>query len=86
MRLKRSTGNFQEKNDSKWTVNLATVTDPYQPAESKYGITRKVLKIFLKHHKALMLTTKSDLVLRDLELLTEIVQSGFLNMVLTLPT
>ena len=33
-----------------------------------------------------MLTTKSDLVLRDLDLLSEIGQTGFLNVVITLPT
>jgi DNA repair photolyase len=80
----------RELSREKWhknrTVNLATVTDPYQPAESKFRITREVLEVFLKHHNALLLTTKSDLVLRDLDLLTEICQSGFLNVVITLPT
>lgn len=68
------------------TVNLSTVTDPYQPAESKFKITRSVLEVFLKHHNALLLTTKSDLVLRDLDLLAEIGKTGFLNVVITLPT
>ena len=48
------------------TVNLATVTDPYQPAETHFKITRRVLEVFLKHHNALLITTKSDLILRDL--------------------
>jgi len=68
------------------TVNLATVTDPYQPAEQQVHITRQVLEVFLKHHNALMLTTKSDLILRDLDLLTQIAHTGFLNVVITLPT
>jgi len=70
----------------KMTVNLATVTDPYQPAESKFKITREVLKIFLKHNNPLILTTKSALILRDLDILTEISQTGFLNVVITLST
>ncbi len=69
----------------KWTVNLSTVTDPYQPAERQFKITQDVLKVFLKHHNALMVTTKSDLILRDLDILSEIVQTGFLNVVLTIP-
>lgn len=77
----------KEFSRQKWntikTVNLATVTDPYQPAESEFKITRKVLGVFLKHHNSLMLTTKSDLVLRDLDLLSEIGQTGFLNVVIT---
>ena len=76
----------REKWRSILTVNLATVTDPYQPAESKFKITRKVLEVFLKHHNSLMLTTKSDLVLRDLDILTKIAETGFLNAVITLPT
>lgn len=77
---------FSREKWRKMTVNLATVTDPYQPAESKFKITREVLKVFLKHNNPLMLTTKSALVLRDLDILTEIAQTGFLNVVITLPT
>jgi DNA repair photolyase len=69
-----------------FTVNLATVTDPYQPAESRFKVTRRVLDVFLKHHNALLITTKSDLVLRDLDLLTQIEQTGFLNVAVTLST
>jgi DNA repair photolyase len=76
----------REKWQKKLTVNLSTVTDPYQPAEKEFGITRGTLEVFLKHHNALMLTTKSDLVLRDIDLLSEIAQTGFLNVVMTLPT
>ncbi|WXG42223.1 MAG: radical SAM protein [Candidatus Freyarchaeum deiterrae] len=76
----------REKWNKKLTVNLATVTDPYQPAEAKFKITREVLNVFLKHHNSLLLTTKSDLVLRDLDILTEIASTGFLNVDITLPT
>jgi len=75
----------REKWNKKWTVNMATVTDPYQPAECKFKITREVLKVFLKHHNALMVTTKSDLILRDLDILTNIAKTGFLNVVITIP-
>lgn len=77
---------FSREKWRKMTVNLATVTDPYQPAEKRFGITREVLKVFLKHHNPLMLSTKSDLVLRDLSILAEIAQTGFLNVIVTLPT
>lgn len=75
-----------EKWNKKWTVNMATVTDPYQPAEHKFKITRDILKVFLKHHNALTVTTKSDLILRDIDILTEIAQTGFLNVVITIPS
>jgi len=76
----------REKWNTNKTVNVATVTDPYQPAEKKYEITRQVLEVFLKHHNALLVTTKSDLVMRDLDILTEIGQTGFLNVDITIPT
>jgi DNA repair photolyase len=75
----------REKWNTNKTVNMATVTDPYQPAEKRFRITRKVLEVFLKHHNALLVTTKSDLVLRDLDLLSEIGQTGFLNVNITIP-
>ena len=76
----------REKWNNKLTVDLATVTDPYQPAEDEFKVTRKVLEVFLKHHNSLMITTKSDLVLRDLNILSEIERTGFLNVVITLTT
>ncbi len=75
----------REKWNKNWTVNMATVTDPYQPAENEFRITREILKVFLKHHNALMVTTKSDLILRDIDILKEIARTGFLNVVITIP-
>ncbi len=75
----------REKWNKKWTVNMATVTDPYQPVENGFKITRGILKVFLKHHNALMVTTKSDLILRDIDILKKIARTGFLNVVITIP-
>ncbi len=78
---------FSKKTwNTKLTVNLATVTDPYQPAENRFRITRELLNVFLKHQNSLLLTTKSNLVLRDIDVLTEISREGFLNVAITLPT
>ena len=50
---------------------IGTATDPYQPAERKFRLTRKLLQALL-HHEGLHLgiTTKSPLITRDLDLLT----------------
>ncbi|MBI5000456.1 MAG: radical SAM protein [Euryarchaeota archaeon] len=72
--------------DRKWTVNMSTVTDPYQPVERELEIARDILEVFLKRRNALMVSTKSDLVLRDLDLLAEIARGGFLNVVVTIPS
>lgn len=53
-------------------VGLSGVTDPYQPVEGKYQLTRKILKILAKNHFPVHIGTKSDLILRDIDLLKEI--------------
>jgi DNA repair photolyase len=52
------------------SIAIGTSTDPYQPAERKFGITRAILEEFARHEGlSLGMVTKSDLVLRDLDLL-----------------
>ena len=55
----------------KGVVGLGTVTDPYQPAEKKYEITRRCLELLLMHDFPVCIQTKSSLVLRDIDLLKE---------------
>lgn len=50
-------------------VGIATITDPYQLVELKYGLTRSSIQILLKHGFRVSIQTKSPLVLRDLDLL-----------------
>lgn len=51
---------------------MGTNTDPYQPIEARYRITRAVLEVCLEAHHPLTITTKSDRVLDDLDLLTDL--------------
>jgi len=55
----------------KGLVMLSSVTDPYQPLEKKYELTRKCLQRLLMHQFPITILTKSALVLRDLDLLTK---------------
>ncbi len=50
-------------------ILFGSVTDPYQPIESKYEITKKCLEKLLKVQPNLEILTKSPLILRDIELL-----------------
>jgi DNA repair photolyase len=54
-------------------IALGTATDPYQPAERKFGLTRSMLAVFARLGRLnLSITTKSSLIVRDLDLLREI--------------
>src|SRR5216683_5822768 len=54
-------------------IALGTATDPYQPAERKFGLTRSMLEVFARLGGLdLSITTKSALITRDLDLLRAI--------------
>lgn len=53
-------------------IAMGTNTDPYQPIENRYRITRSVLELCLETRHPVTITTKSDRVLRDIDLLTEL--------------
>lgn len=52
-------------------VGISTVTDPYQPIEKKYKLTRYCLEQLLKHDFPICIQTKSDLVTRDIDLISK---------------
>lgn len=54
------------------TIGFGSMNDPYMPIEKQYQITRKCLEIITKHKFPIHIITKSDLMLRDLELLKQI--------------
>src|SRR5579862_2872594 len=55
------------------SIAIGTATDPYQPAERQYGLTRAMLEVFAQLSGLhLSITTKSTLVARDIDVLTTI--------------
>jgi DNA repair photolyase len=69
------------------SIAIGTATDPYQPAERKFGITRAVMEEFARHEGySLGLVTKSDLILRDLDLLRTIADKNCLRIHMTITT
>ncbi len=53
-------------------IALSGVTDPYQPAERRLELTRRCLEVLLEFRNPVLLITKNHLILRDLDLLTEL--------------
>jgi DNA repair photolyase len=69
------------------SIALGTATDPYQPAERRYGLTRSMLRIFASTSGLRIgITTKSDLVARDIDLLQEIQSRHYLSIHMTITT
>ncbi|HWF43454.1 MAG TPA: PA0069 family radical SAM protein [Candidatus Kapabacteria bacterium] len=52
-------------------VMMSGNTDCYQPAERQFGITRKVLEVFLEYRNPVGIITKNGLIMRDVDLLAE---------------
>ncbi len=55
---------------AKEEVFLSSASDPYQPVEARYCLTRRCLAVLLRHDFPVSVLTRSPLVLRDLDLLT----------------
>jgi len=60
------------KKIKKGTIIVGSVNDSYQKAEEKYRITRNILKIIEKNDFPCHILTKTDLVLRDIDILKKI--------------
>lgn len=59
----------QIRNYRGGTIFVSSVTDPYQPAESRFRLTRDCLTILSRYSFPVSILTKSPLVLRDLDIL-----------------
>lgn len=60
----------QLRRAEKGTVMLSSVTDPYQPIEEKYKVTRKCLEIIEQYQFPVNILTKSPLVTRDIDIIS----------------
>src|SRR5689334_5345610 len=68
------------------TVAIGTATDPYQPAEGSYRLTRAALGVFLRYRSPISIVTKGTLIVRDLDLLTALAEVADVTVCHSIPT
>ncbi len=68
------------------TMALGTNTDPYQPVEREMGITRSVLEVLSRFRHPLGIVTKSALVARDTDILSEMAKRNLCKVYLSVTT
>ncbi len=84
LRLKRSKN---ERGATVGSIAIGTATDPYQPLESEVGLTRSCLEVFAKEEGwSLEITTKSNTIVRDLDLLRLVAEKNELKIHITVTT
>jgi DNA repair photolyase len=67
-------------------VAIGTATDPYQPAEGTYRLTRQCLEVLARYRTPASIVTKGTMMLRDLDVLTDLADRGGLTVCHSIPT
>lgn len=67
-------------------INIGGVTDSYQEAEAEMKLMPDVLKVLIKHKTPAIISTKSDLILRDFDLIAELASITYINVACTITT
>jgi DNA repair photolyase len=68
------------------SIAIGTATDAYQAAEKRFRLTRSCLEVMLQHKQQFSVVTKSSLIVRDLDLLTEIARHALVRIYFTVTT
>jgi DNA repair photolyase len=79
----------QELRKPSWTrerVAIGTATDAYQPCEGRYQLTRRCLEALRDHDTPVSIVTKATLILRDLDLLTQLADGPGATVYFTITT
>lgn len=89
--VKRNAAQLLEQTLKKKTwkaspIMFAGNTDVYQPVERKLNITRQCLEVLLRYRHPVSLITKNSLVLRDLDLLTEMARLNLVHVAISITT
>lgn len=90
--VKQNAANILEKELQGWykknpdkppSIYMSSVTDPYQPIESKQHLTRSLLEVMVKYQPTLVIQTRSPMIVRDIDILQKFSR---LRINMTIPT
>ena len=68
------------------TIAMGTNTDPYQPIERNFRVMRSVLEVLRRTRHPVSIVTKSNLVLRDLDILSDLARDGLVKAFVSVTT
>ena len=74
------------KKRYKETIGFGSTSDAYLPIEQSYELTRKALELIKEYHFPVFILTKSNLVLRDIDLLESINNQNYACVAFTITT
>lgn len=75
---------LQAKSWKKEVINIGSVCDSYQPIEAETMLMRDVLKLMIKYQNPIIISTKSTLILRDIDLIAELANITYVSIALTI--
>lgn len=68
------------------TISVGANTDPYQPAEREWKITRSILEVAAKYNQPLGIVTKNALIERDLDIIVPMARKGLICIFISVTT
>ncbi|MEA5026608.1 hypothetical protein SDC9_108331 [bioreactor metagenome] len=77
----------KQLSDPHWNhsiINIGSVSDSYQPAEAKYRLMPEILRLCLKYQNPIIISTKSTLIIRDLDLIAQLAEKTYVNIAATI--
>src|SRR5689334_1817107 len=81
--LDRELGRKSWKGD---LVAIGAATDPYQPAEGRYKLTRACLGVLAKHANPVSIITRGPMIVRDIDVLTQVAARADVSVNFSVPT
>lgn len=67
-------------------INIGGITDSYQPIEAEMQLMPEILKLLIRYKTPCIISTKSDLILRDFDLLDQLSRITYVNVAATITT